>query len=71
VPVLRRDVFLDNVAEVEPITREIQRLAGKARRNGFAVGICHPYPETFQALRHELPRLAKEGIEFVRVSELL
>ena len=71
VPVLRRDVFLDNVAEVEPIIREIQRLAGKARRNGFAVGICHPYPETLQALRQELPRLAKEGIEFVRVSELL
>lgn len=71
VPVVRRDVFLDNVAEVEPIIREIRRLAEKARRNGEAVGICHPYPETLQALRQELPRLAVQGIEFVRVADLL
>lgn len=71
VPSLRRDVFLDNVAEVEPIVREIRRLADKSRRNGYAVGICHPYPETLSALRQELPRLAAQGIVFVRVSELL
>lgn len=71
VPVLRRDVFLDNVAEVDLIVREIRRLADKARRNGFAVGICHPYPETFQALRRELPKLAEQGIEFVSVAALL
>lgn len=71
VRILRRDVFLDNVAEVEPIVREIRRLADKARRNGFAVGICHPYPETIQALRQELPRLAAQGVEFVSVAELL
>lgn len=71
VPVLRRDVFLDNVAEVGKIVREIERLAEKARRNGSALGICHPYPETFAALQQELPRLAREGIEFVRVGELV
>jgi polysaccharide deacetylase 2 family uncharacterized protein YibQ len=71
VPVLRRDVFLDNVVEAGPIAREIKRLADKARSNGYAVGICHPYPETLQALRQTLPKLAKEGIVFVRVSELL
>jgi polysaccharide deacetylase 2 family uncharacterized protein YibQ len=68
---LRRDVFLDNVAEVDLIVKEIRRLAGKARNNGGAVGICHPYPETLQALRLELPRLASQGVEFVKVSELL
>jgi polysaccharide deacetylase 2 family uncharacterized protein YibQ len=68
---LRRDLFLDNVAEVRAIVREIERLAEKARRNGSAVGICHPYPETFAALRQELPRLEREGVEFVKVSELL
>ena len=71
VPVLRRDVFLDNVAEVRAIVREIERLAEKARRNGSALGICHPYPETFAALQQELPRLAREGVEFVRVGELV
>jgi polysaccharide deacetylase 2 family uncharacterized protein YibQ len=71
VPILRRDVFLDNVAEVEPIARELRRLADKARRNGGAVGICHPYPETLRALELELPKLAAQGIRFVKVSELL
>jgi len=64
-------VFLDNVAEVDAIVKELRQLARKARRNGAAVGICHPYPETLQALRQELPRLAAEGIEFVPVSALV
>lgn len=71
VPVLRRDVFLDNVAEVAQIRNEIRRLAVKAGRSGSAVGICHPYPETFQALREELPKLAGQGVKFVKVSALL
>jgi len=71
VAVVRRDVFLDNVAEVDAIAGELRRLAAKARRNGGAVGICHPYPETLQALRRELPKLAEEGIEFVPVSALV
>ena len=71
VPSLRRDVFLDNVPEVAAIAREIRRLAAKAARNGSAVGICHPYPETITALRQELPALASQGVKFVPVSTLL
>lgn len=71
VPTMNRDVFLDNVAEVEAITREIRRLESKARRNGMAIGICHPYPETLEALRRELPGLTARGITLVPVSVLL
>ena len=71
VPTMNRDVFLDNVAEVDAITREIRRLEGKARRQGMAIGICHPYPETLDALRRELPGLAERGITIVPVSLLL
>jgi polysaccharide deacetylase 2 family uncharacterized protein YibQ len=71
VPSLRRDVFLDNVVEVAAIAGEIRRLAAKAARNGSAVGICHPYPETIMALRQELPVLARQGVKFVPVSTLL
>jgi polysaccharide deacetylase 2 family uncharacterized protein YibQ len=67
----RRDVFLDNVADVDLIIREIQRLADKARQKGTAVGICHPYPETLEALRRELPRQADAGIRFVKMSSLV
>jgi hypothetical protein len=71
VPTTMRDVFLDNVREVPAIVREIRKLAGMARRRGFAVGICHPYPETLAALRQEAEVLHQQGIDVVPVSQLL
>lgn len=71
VPTLNRDVFLDNVADVEAIRHEIRRLEQKARTAGMAVGICHPYPETIEALRRELPGMAGRGVTVVPVSVLL
>jgi len=71
VPTMNRDVFLDNVAEVSAIVREIKRLQNKARGQGAAIGICHPYPETLEALRRELPEMRKQGITVVPVSVLL
>ncbi len=71
VPTMDRDVFLDNVAEVGAIVREIKRLENKARRQGAAIGICHPYPETLEALRRELPEMRGRGITVVPVSVLL
>lgn len=71
VAVLQRDVFLDNTADVEKIALQLRQLADQALRDGQAVGICHPYPETLLALQRELPRLAEEGIRFVPVSRLL
>lgn len=71
VPTIERDVFLDNVADVDAIAREIRRLEAQARRQGMAVGICHPYPETLEALRRELPGLTARGIMIVPVAVLL
>ena len=71
VPTMDRDVFLDNVAEVDAIVTQIQKLEAKARKHGMAIGICHPYPETLEALRRELPGLAERGISLVPVSVLL
>jgi len=71
VPVMSRDVFLDNVAEVEAIARELRNLEDKARRKGMAIGICHPYPETLEALKRELPGIEARGIKLVPVSVLL
>jgi polysaccharide deacetylase 2 family uncharacterized protein YibQ len=71
VPTMNRDVFLDNVAEVDAVVHEIRRLEGKARNQGMAIGICHPYPETLEALRRELPGLVERGVTIVPVSVLL
>jgi polysaccharide deacetylase 2 family uncharacterized protein YibQ len=35
------------------------------------VALCHPYPETIEALKKELPRYVKDGVRFVTVSELM
>ena len=71
VPTMERDVFLDNVAEVDAIVTQILKLEAKARKQGMAIGICHPYPETLEALRRELPGLVERGISLVPVSVLL
>lgn len=71
IPVASRDVFLDNVRDVQAIAKEIRKLAGMARRRGSAIGICHPYPETLAALRQEARMLREQGIEVVPVSQLV
>ena len=71
VPTSVRDVFLDNVAEVEAIRVEVRRLIKRAKQNGMAVGICHPYPETITALRLEMEQLKDASIELVFASRLV
>jgi hypothetical protein len=71
IPFGARDVFLDNVRDVEAISREIHKLAGLARRKGQAIGICHPYPETIEALAREAGILRRQGIEVVPASKLV
>jgi polysaccharide deacetylase 2 family uncharacterized protein YibQ len=71
VPVISRNVFLDNHQDVEKIRQEIRRLGAMAKRNGAAVGICHPYTETLEALRLELPQQKKDGVRFVTVAEMI
>jgi hypothetical protein len=71
VPSIRRDVFLDNVPTAAAIDKEFRRLKRRARKNGIAVGIGHPYPETLHYLEQVLPTLIDEGIELVSVRRLI
>jgi polysaccharide deacetylase 2 family uncharacterized protein YibQ len=66
-----RDVFLDHVQDEAEITVQFRRLLALARRNGSAIGIGHPYPETLAVLARELPLLEAEGIELVPASRLV
>jgi len=67
----RRDVFLDHERSIEAVTLEFERLKSLARRNGQAVAIGHPFPETLEVLERQLPLLEAEGIEVVTISRLL
>lgn len=71
VPTASRDVFLDNVAEVEPILEQLLALKQLAERRGTAIGICHPYPQTLEALRQAVARDLLAGVEVVFASHLV
>jgi len=71
VPAAVRDVFLDNVQDVQKISQELRHLADLAVKRGSAVGICHPHPQTLEALRRAPDFLRDRGIEVVPVSRLL
>jgi polysaccharide deacetylase 2 family uncharacterized protein YibQ len=71
IPALQRDIFLDNVPDVEHIVEQFQALIEVARIKGRAIGIGHPYPETAIALAL-LPEMAsRAGVEVVAVRELV
>ncbi len=53
-PVAERDVFLDNVREVDAIVSQLEQALRLAQARGHAVAIGHPYPETVEALRRFL-----------------
>ena len=71
LPHLVRNVFLDNVREVEAIDRQFDKLVAIARDRGSALAIGHPYPETLEVLERRLPDLASSGVELVSLSKLL
>lgn len=71
VPAVRRHVFLDHKREPAAIRRQYRRLLAMARREGFAVAIGHPYPETLEVLEAVLPRLKDNGVRLVPVSRIV
>lgn len=71
VPAVRRNVFLDHERTPARLAAEFARLKRLARRDGYAVGIGHPYPETLGFLEQALPRLGDEGYRLVSVSDLV
>jgi uncharacterized protein len=66
-----RDVFLDHDKDPTQIKKQWSYLLKLARRQGSALAIGHPYPETIEFLQQVLPALPDEDIDLVPVSELL
>jgi len=69
VPVVARNVFLDNKLSSAGLRVQTDRLLGIARHARYAVGIAHPHRETLRSLKENLPRLKREA-RIVAVSEL-
>nr|WP_245217424.1 divergent polysaccharide deacetylase family protein [Rheinheimera maricola] len=68
---LSRHVFLDNVQTEAAIAKQFEQLLSIARKRQYAIAIGHPYPQTYQFLRKNLPKLRQQGIELVSISSLL
>lgn len=71
VPNLRRHVFLDHQRDKAAIAATYENWLEKAKREGMAVAIGHPYPETLQVLEQRLPGLLLRGMELISASEAL
>jgi polysaccharide deacetylase 2 family uncharacterized protein YibQ len=67
----QRDVFLDHLIDTQEIRRQFQRLIDRAHRQGSAIGIGHPHPETLAVLGELLPALPTLGVTLVPVSQLV
>jgi polysaccharide deacetylase 2 family uncharacterized protein YibQ len=72
LPTAKNRIFLDfDNKSHATIKANLEVLVRSARSTGFALGICHPHPATAEVLAREVPRLIKQGVRFVTVSEML
>ena len=66
-----RDVFLDDVRTEQAISTQLHTAINLARKQGSAVMIGHPYPQTLAVLERELPKLKAQGIEWIDIKLMI
>jgi uncharacterized protein len=72
VPSASRNVpFLDDVAEVAAVRKQLELALRGAREKGEALAIGHPHPATLQALGEVLPQAEAQGVHLVFASDLV
>ncbi len=65
------DLFLDGIADVAYIKKQLRSAGEMALRQGSVTVIGHARPKTAIALREVIPELEAKGIRFVFVSQLV
>jgi uncharacterized protein len=63
--------FLDDLAEVNAVRKQLELALQGAREKGEAVAIGHPHPATLQALSQLAPRAQAQGVHLVFASDLV
>lgn len=71
IPSAYRHVFLDGEANEDYIKGKLLELFRLARRNGKAVGICHPREETLKVLKENFHLVEKYQLEPVFASQIV
>jgi len=67
----KRNIFLDNSNSEDYIKAQVAELERFAFKNGRAIAIGHDKKNTVKVLAEAMPRMAEEGVKFVRLSELV
>jgi polysaccharide deacetylase 2 family uncharacterized protein YibQ len=63
--------FLDDVAEVTAVSKQLRLALREAGEKGAAIAIGHPHPATLKALAEVLPEANSKGVLLVLASELV
>lgn len=66
-----RDIFIDNERDPVAIRRQLMAAEARARRNGAAIVIGHPHPETVESLARWLDELEGRGFALVPLTALV
>jgi polysaccharide deacetylase 2 family uncharacterized protein YibQ len=67
----QNSLFLDdNTERSDDVTARLHELVELAKKNGVAIGIGHPHPWTFEAIRDNLGFLKDAGVDLVTVCDL-
>lgn len=67
----KRDVFVDNIAEVSEVRKELDRAKTLALEEGSVIVIGHDKSPTLIALQKAIPEFEKEGVRLVSAKELV
>jgi polysaccharide deacetylase 2 family uncharacterized protein YibQ len=71
IPSAYRHIFLDSKTQPEYIKNQLIKLFKTAEKNGKAVGICHPFPETLQVLKENIHQADKYNVSLVFASQIV
>ncbi len=71
IPILVRDVFLDNVDDPPAIRESLNRVRSIARSKGMAIAIGHDRKNTLTVLLEDIPKLESEGFQIVSLGDLI
>ncbi|WP_421781571.1 divergent polysaccharide deacetylase family protein [Kiloniella litopenaei] len=72
VPVLRRDVFIDNDYKNNlEILKQLKKAERIAEKNGHAIAIGHPHRSTVEVLHKWIPEAEGRGFDIVPISRIM
>jgi len=71
MPVLERNVFLDNDNEIDKVLKQLNEVERLARNHGVAIAIGHPREATIQVLKTWIPEALNRGLAIVPISAVM